>query len=202
MDKIKNGFENFFQDYGRYPTAIDVDRYDLLPSSRQIQRKFGGLVNLRRTLGLPLDFLDFTRGEIRSETSKEISARGISFEKSIYNILVNKFGEICVHEQKPFGQYENKSRLDFFVYCKDFNFGVDVFFARDIHSLRGCVNIKERSYQNINFDLIFLSANQAIAQQMINTFVDNKLNKLNSRIKIFSFESFTKFLENLKPLTF
>ena len=200
IEEIKRGFEAFLEAHRRYPTALDIDQYELLPSSRQIQRRFGGLIQLRTILGLPQDFLDFTRGNIRSTVSKKISARGIDVEKLIYDLLISRFGEICVHEQKPFGYYKNKSRLDFLVYCKNFKFGVDVFFANDVHSLGGCINIKEKSYKNIDFDLIFLSANNDIAQTTIDIFIEHKSNILDPYIKILNLENFQNFINKIEPL--
>ncbi|OHA45886.1 MAG: hypothetical protein A3A80_04405 [Candidatus Terrybacteria bacterium RIFCSPLOWO2_01_FULL_44_24] len=45
LEKIKQGFDLFYKENGRYPTTFDVDDYKYLPSSRQIQRNFGGLKN-------------------------------------------------------------------------------------------------------------------------------------------------------------
>ena len=47
----KEGFERFVQENGRLPSAVEIDAIDYLPSSRLIQRKFGGLERLRGALG-------------------------------------------------------------------------------------------------------------------------------------------------------
>ena len=47
-ENILNGLRKFFDDTGRYPTATEIDQNEYLPSSRQIQRAFGGLRNLRK----------------------------------------------------------------------------------------------------------------------------------------------------------
>jgi len=41
-NKIKDGFDKFYQEHGRYPTALEIDEYADLPSSRQIQRRLAG----------------------------------------------------------------------------------------------------------------------------------------------------------------
>ncbi|MES2971937.1 MAG: hypothetical protein V4702_06475 [Patescibacteria group bacterium] len=43
IEEIKAGFEAFVKDYGRYPTALEIDAYEFLPSSRSLQRSYGGL---------------------------------------------------------------------------------------------------------------------------------------------------------------
>lgn len=51
QEKLKIAFERYIAEYGRLPTAPEVDLTDYLPSSRQIQRSFGGLKKLRQALG-------------------------------------------------------------------------------------------------------------------------------------------------------
>ncbi|MEK7076488.1 MAG: hypothetical protein AAB941_02410 [Patescibacteria group bacterium] len=50
LNKIKAGLEDFYNLNNRYPSALEIDKYPLLPSSRQVQRKFGGLKDLERFL--------------------------------------------------------------------------------------------------------------------------------------------------------
>src|SRR3989344_7862545 len=96
LEKIKYGLDEFHKTNNRYPSALEVDEYPLLPSSRQIQRKYGGLTGLRKSLGFLDEDLDYTKGKIRSDIAKIIGERGKNFEKEIYTLLVNKFGEIFV----------------------------------------------------------------------------------------------------------
>ena len=43
LKSVKNGFEKYYSLNGRYPTALEIDRCEYLPSSRQIQRNWGGV---------------------------------------------------------------------------------------------------------------------------------------------------------------
>jgi len=196
LNKIRYGLEEFYKLNKRYPLALEIDRYPLLPSSRQVQRKFGGLKELRRFLGLPEEDLDYTKGKIRSNVAKIIGERGKNFEKEIYALLVTKFGEIFVHQQKPFNNY--KSRADFFIYAKDYKFGIDVFYPKDLHSFVCCVNIKEKTYTNHDFDMIFLSINPDINQSLINKFI-NRRRKITSH-KVMDFDEFKKYINTITPL--
>ena len=196
LNKIKCGLEEFYKLNKRYPSALEIDGYPPLPSSRQIQRRFGGLKELRKLLGLPDGDLDHTKGKIRSNVAKIIGERGKSFEKEIYAFLVNKFGEIFVHQQKPFNNY--KSRADFFIFAKDYKFGIDVFYPKDLHSFVCCVNIKEKIYINPDFDMIFLSINPDINQSLINAFIDRRRN--NTLHKVMDFDEFKKYINTITPL--
>lgn len=44
-EKIKIGFDRFFQENGRLPRSHEIDNLSYLPSSRLIQIKFNGLEN-------------------------------------------------------------------------------------------------------------------------------------------------------------
>lgn len=148
LDKIRDGFDNFYKNYGHYPTAHEVDDYVLLPSSRQIQRSFGGLVNLRKSLNLLTE--NYTKGEIRSKTASNINTRAKKYENIIHRLLTNKFDEKFIHIEKPLQQddeYSSKDRLDFYVYAKPANFSVDVFGVKDERGVINVFNIKERKYR-------------------------------------------------------
>ena len=197
LDNIRQGLDQYQRTHdGRYPSALEIDKFDLLPSSRQIQRKFGGLIKLREVLGL-LN-LDYTKGEIRSDLARKTWKRGIDSEKFIYELLLAKFGEIFVHAQKPFPNY--KGRFDYFVYTERYKFGVDVFFADESHSFAGCVNTKQRVYRNISSDIILLSMNELFCQSLIDEFVKNKTNQLAGNIKVLTLESFKTFISKLEPI--
>ncbi len=197
IEKIRKGFEEFFKSNGRYPSVLEIDQYNLLPSSRQIQRKYGGVRELRKNLGLPLDLVDLTRGSIRSATAKHTWRRGTNFEKLVYDILVAYFGEMFVHAQKPFN--DHKSRVDFFVFCKNYRFGIDVFYAIDSHSFVGCINAKLKVYIKANFPIILLSANLSLDDdKRIKRFLANK--HLPTDIYVLNLPEFKNFIRKFQPL--
>lgn len=195
--KIKEGFESFFKEHGRYPTAHEIDRYSRLPSSRQIQRRFGGLEEIRKTLGLQIT--NFTKGAVRSAKAKAVGDRGLVSEKQIQQILLNKFGETFVHEQKPFNNYE-RGRLDFYVYTKQESFGIDVFYPNDKDSFIGCINSKQRLYKKLTHRLILLQVNPQITQKDIDQYLYTKKKILPSNMLVFSLTTFLNFIDGLEPL--
>jgi len=129
---IQDGFDRFRREHGRLPTAPELDDTPYLPSSRQIQRAFGGLVSLRKELG----YLDtnFGVGAFRSDIARTIGPRGRKAELSLQQELISHFHEVFVHVEKPFSSYRN--RLDFYVYAPDGNFGVDVFDTTTMRDLQ------------------------------------------------------------------
>lgn len=72
IEKIKEGFERFEKENGRLPRALEVDSISYLPSARQIQRAFGGLVELRKLIGYEDN--NFSAGKHRSKIGLESNA--------------------------------------------------------------------------------------------------------------------------------
>src|SRR3989344_1552869 len=81
------GLQKFFDEHERYPIATAIDLYGYLPSSRQIQRAFGGLVNIRRELGFSVT--NYGAGQPRALLSKDINSRGFREEKMFEEELSN-----------------------------------------------------------------------------------------------------------------
>lgn len=152
MDNLKDGFQYFVDTYGHYPTAPEIDRFEYLPSSRSLQRSFGGLENVRKRLGLADTHLG--KGAFRSELARRTGIRGREVELEIEKLLIEKFGEIFVHTEKGFG--DSKRRIDFFVYSPSGNFGIDVFHTNSFRDLQKNVNLKIDKYIDFAFELYFL----------------------------------------------
>ena len=201
LENIKIGLKKFYSEHKRYPTSTETDSVGYLPSSRQIQRRFGGLPALRKSLKLSGPE-DFTKGEYSSLRAKTINTRSYKTEKVIYDYLVGKFGIEFVHREHFFTD-DRRTRTDFFIHAKDGNFSIDVFFPKDKHSLIGCINSKMRTYDNnsmIQYPVIFLMMNPNITIEDIDKYVGNKKNKLNSNQHVMTLPQMKKFCENKKPL--
>src|SRR5437870_8408763 len=78
-ENLLSGLNKFYSEFGRYPTALEIDTYEYLPTSRHIQRAFGGLVRLRSELGL--EIADYTKGQTRSAMATLIGQRGNKLER-------------------------------------------------------------------------------------------------------------------------
>lgn len=192
--EIKDGFDQFNREYGRYPTALEIDQYPHLPTARQFQRRFGGLRAYRKENGHEIS--DFGKGAIRAKVALEIAKRGRKSELALEESLTERFGEMFVHVEKRFGI--SGHRVDCFVYSPDGNFGVDVFNAGSPHSLQGNINIKLSHYLGFpsNTDLFFLCVSEAIDQNEIDRFVGNKRQAIPKNIQVVTLETFEDLIKN------
>lgn len=196
LAKVRDGFEKFYKLYNRYPTAYDVDDFDFLPSSRQIQRKFGGLVNLRKELGLNIE--NYSEGETRSNKVASFNIRGRKYENTIFNLLKEKFDEKFIHIEKPTikdlseKEYNSKDRYDFYVYAKPSNFAVDVFGTEDERGVLKIINIKEKKYKKADMseDLYFVYFGNNVNKNKIDRWLDYKGSNFPSNWKILDSDDF------------
>ena len=194
LDDLKNGFEEYYKLHKHFPTAHQVDAFEFLPSSRQIQRKFGGLVQLRKDLGLE-GVLDYTKGEYSSERAIKINKRAHKVEEEVYKYLVGIFGIEFVHREYFFTD-DRRTRTDFFIYCKDGDFSVDVFYPDNKKNLIGCLNNKMRTYCTklmLSYPVIFLQMNDEITSEEIEDILKRKKNKLLKYQQMMNFDTFKTF---------
>ncbi|RJQ37598.1 hypothetical protein C4552_00340 [Candidatus Parcubacteria bacterium] len=196
-NRIREGFVRFFSEFGRYPTVLDIDSYDYLPSSKQLQRKYGGVKKLRELLGL--DITDFTSGEVRSQMVSRIGKRALKVENDVRNKLIAHFGEFFVHEQRPH-KLDSRSRLDFFVYHRDGEFGVDVFYAENRHSFVGCINQKERMYRDTKIEVFLVYESEKVGPDDVDEFLMHKKHRLAAQLKITDSINFHKAIQEYHPL--
>lgn len=199
IEKIRDGFERFKREYGRIPSALEIDSLAYLPSSRLIQKSFGGLVNLRAQLGYENNH--FGKGTFRSEIAARVNKRGRSEELALEKILCDKFGEICVHTEKIFNT-STKHRLDFYIYTPEGNFGIDVFYTESLRSLQSNVNIKMNKYRNFPHPLFLVVANKIFKQDELDNYACSKLNPLPPTAKIVSVDTFLHLLRTKKVYSF
>jgi hypothetical protein len=196
LEKVKEGFDTFFSMYNRYPTAYDIDDFNFLPSSRQIQRKFGGLVSLRKELGLEVK--DYGKGKERSNLVSSFNIRGRHYENIIYALLKQYFDEKFIHVEKPTNkeghenEYNSKDRYDFYIYAKPSNFAVDVFGTDATRGVVNIVNMKENKYRKINSkeNLYFIYFGNNINKEKIKSWILTRKNKFPVNWRIIDLEDF------------
>lgn len=198
-DSIKAGIERFIMDNNRAPTAIDFDLNHFLPSARQIQRAHGGLAMLRKALGYTE--LDFTKGTARSKIASEAGVRGIEAEEVLELILMKKFGEPYVHSQKRYIR-GGKSRYDFFVYAKNYSFGVDVFTTEKREYIEKNVRHKIRKYGETSFriPIYFVVAGRDYTSNDTEHIQKQLLDKKYPNIQLVTLANFIIYIESLQPL--
>ena len=189
-EQIRLGFLEFVKEFGRYPTAVDIDRYEYLPSSRSLQRTYGGLVAVRQEF-FPGEIDNFTRGEYRSKVASNTFKRAQVDEARFYDKLCTYLEPISVHEHKvirPGGV-----TCDFFLYENDTDgVCIDIFYASDISSFAGVVNYKVRHYSKLNCRVVLVIVNAALTESVVKALVDNKKNEVPEHISIYTESYFWK----------
>ena len=180
IEKIGSGFKRFESERGRLPTALEIDHVGYLPSSRHIQKKFGGLVKLRIQLGYPQ--AHFGKGIFRSVIASRVNSRGRTAELLLESALRQKFGEVFVHTEKFFGS--RKNRVDFFIYAPDGNFSIDIFYSDKMKTLQSNVNIKMKKYGMFAGKLYLASANPSLSQSDLNAYAESKKRPLPDNIEL------------------
>jgi hypothetical protein len=197
-EKVRLGFNRFFEENNRYPTTREIDAYQHLPSSKQLQRKYGGVQALRSELNIPIT--NFCAGATRTEKAKEINQRAEALEISLNKKLRDTFGERNVHRESPISD-DRRSRCDFLIFAKDKTASVDIFFASDKHSLLGCINHKLKKYNLTQawYETIFVQMNPHTTQADIDDTISRKKTPLPDFIKVMSLDSFNRWLSTLTP---
>jgi hypothetical protein len=203
LEKVRQGLERFYKEHSRYPTSREIDLYEFLPTSKTIQRKFGGLVMTRKELKTEGPD-DFRKGSYSSERATIINKRAHEIEKEVYTYLSQTFGREFVHREYFFSD-DRRTRTDFFVYCKNGNFLVDVFYPKDRYNLIGCLNSKMKTYSGAisvgEYPVFFLMMNNYITEGDIEQILNNKKNKLAKNQRVVSYDQFKKLCASKVPMT-
>jgi hypothetical protein len=194
IEKIKEGFERFRNEHGRLPLAPEIDQLIYLPSSRNIQKRFGGLAKLRSQLGY--EHSHFGRGIFRSKIATRVNSRGRNVELTLEKILRDKFGEVFVHTEKIFDA--SKNRVDFYVYSPDGNFGIDVFYTETMRYLQSNINIKMNKYHKFPLRLFLVVANETFKQKDLEQYAKSKIKPLSPTTKIVTMKTFLDVIKSKK----
>lgn len=190
IQKINDGFEQFRSEHGRLPKAHEVDEITYLPSSRSIQKRFGGLEALRKELGYTN--LHFGKGEYRSKIASQVNGRGRKAEIELESVLCKMFGEVFVHTEKIFDS--SKNRIDFYIYCPSGNFGIDIFYAETLRNLQSNVNIKMKKYTNFQDQLYLVCANRAFKQDELDHCTQSKIKPFSDNFQLVTLDRLFRIL--------
>lgn len=183
------GLQHFQRLHGRFPTAQEIDSFPYLPSSRSIQRAYGGLVALRKEL-LPQEIANYTTGVHRSEKAHIAYTNSRNYEDTFYKYLIDNFAEIAVHEHKVIRPGSVSS--DFYIYLSP-NTGivVDIFYADSLRNLVNVVNIKLKRYVLISQETyLVVVGNEAIDAGELVAKMGNKKHPLPRHISVLTEHEF------------
>lgn len=185
--KILENIKLFYKNNGHFPSAYKIDECNYLPSSRHIQRRFKGLINLRKKLR-GIENSDLRKGKSRSSQMSRINNRSLNLENELGKKLIKRFGEPFVHFQKPISN--TKRRYDFYVYCKNKKFAIDVFYPAHIKSINNIINIKLKEYPEKLLRIYFICMNREFTQAILNEILNNRVTKLPKNIELFNINYF------------
>jgi len=202
LGRIQEGLERFRKEHGRYPTASEFDSYSYLPRAKTIERRFGGLIALRKQLGLG-DEHDLRSGAHSSKRAHLINERAHKLERKVYDLLVERFSRQFVHREYFFTD-DHRTRADFFVYDTQNGFCVDVFYPNSRSNLIGCLNLKLNKYRYpeelLPYPVIFLQMNDSIDQDVLDDVVTKKKRQLAKGQSLMAWETFRKFCSSRNAL--
>lgn len=196
----------FHDRHKRYPTAIDFTHENLLPYSRHIQRKYGGLKKFRESMNLTTT--DYSSGKTRSEQARRLNIRAKKYEQELFlliykkfhntnkNIIVNREPLISGHnpDTNSFGyRHADVSITDFSKTPNNIHY-IDFFYATSPHSLFGCVNIKNKKIKGLVplEDIVYVSVNPDFTTEDI-----SKMKLPKNSPRVLSYEEFiTEYLSH------
>lgn len=203
-ETIIEGLHRFTQENGHEPSAIEIDGCSYLPTSRQIQRLYGGLQRLRTEAGMTN--INHNTGAQRSMKAAQAQNRANDYESEILTAMIKKHHDPVnfmtdVIREYAYQQYIAEGNWYKNIYCdvaivyreKQHVVMFDLFYPKDMHSLVGCANVKLRKLKNApvslippyTHEVILVSVNPDISQDEIDTREVSK-----KGIKLLSFDQF------------
>ena len=202
LERVRDGIARFHKEHGHYPSATEFDDYEHLPRAKTAERRFGGLVALRKQLKLDMD-KDLRQGAHSQRRVRIITQRAHSTESEVYTYLMKRFGKEFVHREFFFHD-DKRTRADFFVYDKKKGFCIDVFYPSSLRNLSGCINSKLKKYVGESmreYPVIYLQMNPSLSGKEVREHVGKKKIQMPSGQSVMCFPDFQTFCEVRGPLS-
>lgn len=198
---IRDQWESWKELNGRYPTCVDIDNDFSLVTTKTIQRRFGGVTKLRKELGYTVT--DYTMGEVRSAVASQAISESVISERKLSCFLYEYFGKrpnVCLWET-----YTERSNFksDFGVYYKDGgHFFVDIFYARSLQSVKGCILAKMKKIEaSETKEVVYLvCSNENITQGQLEAVRRGKKKDVPTNVVFITLGEFKKEIEKYRPL--
>lgn len=199
LDNILSGFKKFYEEKNRWPLAVDMKICKYLPNVKTLDRKFGGITNIRKELGLPETNL--TKGKTRSIKAAFLQKQGFNAEQDVYNTLAEYYHEPFVHNQARVVVNNHALKVDFIVYHNKGKYAVDVFFPdKETSRFRCNVNMKLRTYTNFPFKIYLCVFNPEITKSDVMEANSVLLKHSNRLVEIVLLSEFQRLIYDYTPL--
>jgi len=199
LEILKQEFENFKIKNGNYPATLDITTQNGFSfSAKTIQRRMGGIVNIRKNFGL--EITDFTKGSIRADKALASNNKSFIEQEKIYKKLRLIFGEYYIHQQSPYGDF-GRQRSDFKIHHKQGHLYIDIFYANRYESMVGCINAKLKKFNPdiIWGDIILVNTNK-LFNDRIPKLIEQRKTPLPKNIKVMSEQQLFDYLSNLTAI--
>ena len=190
-ESVKSAIQTFINKNGREPEHNDFLEHESLPHPRVLQRRFGGMKNVRTSLGITPSFRE---GKIRADKAITALKASRRMEAELFNELYKKYdtdfetGNIVqvtrqfqYQQYIPDGKYYANTSVDMAVSFRNKKhvMMIDVFHPSNKNSLQGCVNIKKAKVEKYpvcltsgyTHKLLFVCTNKDITQEDIEKYV-------------------------------
>lgn len=172
LQKIKREWEFYRDEHGYYPSATDIDTDKNMVSTKYMQRKLGGVVSVRKQLGI--ENPNFTKGKIRSEIARDRLNEAWKQEAALYEFLVETLGEAFVRTQEYYDYPTSRKSSDFGITVKGESYYIDIFSPKNKASFNGCLNIKSKKIPDGVGNVIFVCNNPEFTELDIKKILKRK----------------------------
>lgn len=146
--------------------------------------------------------VDFGRGDYRRKIVSQISKTGRRAETVVGDLLIRKFGALFVHQEAHYAPH-SRSRVDYFVYTQNKNFGVEVFYTQDKRNCSKMVRMKLAQYSDYprTEELYLVHANDLISQSELDAMALSNANFANfANIELINLHTLSKVIDKYTPL--
>ena len=164
-DEVLSALLQLKKELGHEPTAKEIDKCRYIPSSRQLQRRWGGLQKLRGEVGFKVK--DHTKGATRSAKAKEVNDRCDEYEARILMEIIKKYHdpenfttdvirEYAYQHYMEDGDWYKNIKCDVAIVQREKKHVImfDFFYPADEQSAQGCIRSKLRKMEKYPVSLI------------------------------------------------
>jgi hypothetical protein len=205
IQDYQNAFNKFKNENGRFPTVIDMNKSQYLPTSKTIQRKFGSIAVLREMIGLEGLNLDMRNGEQRVSLITQQYNQGFKVSDILYEEALKYYKEEQLPRYQPYlDKKKNISRSDFGVYDGDRHFYVDSFVPGHIESFLNSIIAKGKKFRKygVEEEIYLVIGNMEMNEawferkEMEAYRARDVIKKLPKNIKVITFEKYLQLVAN------